>query len=627
MDSGQGALDCRRGGEIEKRRVPNVEYRIKAQTSYRARGQQDQFRNPIHIRHLALDIRRSSPHTSRMSWTARNFLFLIIACLGAVVAAGLDWGLPTRDSDRFLFASRRTWSGEELATYGQDRGDATRGADVDRDPLHREGRPIVINPDDASRAEIIRRYRLYSNQPDEMITFMSLQQMKPGEGDFDPRLYQYGGLWIYPVGALLKAASILGWIDLRPDVAFYYDHPEQFGRFYVVARAYTLGWYLALLATCAMIARKFADEDIVAAGAAAIVGVCPAVFALAHEAKPHLPGATLMAIGCLLAMRYVEHGRRRDAIVAGIACGLAAGMVLSAAVIGVVLPVMALLRRDRWGTRLVAVLLGAASYVLAYAATNPYVPINLIRDASAVASNFSNTSVMYRGGPVADSLGSGAKRLLEAASIPAIAIFVASIVAVLSRRRRLGAMGVLLVVPASIALLQFFALAAGKPGEYGRFALFPVVAIAIGCAWIIGLIPHRGLRLSTMIVAPALIGVLATLPYVTAFNLDARRQGTRELAAVEIDTLAAPGRTLSVRAEPAPYAVPPIDWWQWRAVLDPTGETTGDPATADVAVRAVDSLADLPPPPAGYRRLYIDAGQRPSPITWANKPFEILVRE
>ena len=62
----------------------------------------------------------------------------------------------------------------------------------------------MLNETDSQRAEIVRRYRLYSYQPDEMITFNALRQMKPGAGQLDPKLYQYGGLWVYPVGAMLK---------------------------------------------------------------------------------------------------------------------------------------------------------------------------------------------------------------------------------------------------------------------------------------------------------------------------------------------------------------------------------------------------------------------------------------
>jgi uncharacterized membrane protein len=56
--------------------------------------------------------------------------------------------------------------------------------------------------------------------------------MHPGRGDFDPRMYKYGGAWVYPVGGMLRAAAAIGYINpLVNDLAFYLDHPEVFGRF------------------------------------------------------------------------------------------------------------------------------------------------------------------------------------------------------------------------------------------------------------------------------------------------------------------------------------------------------------------------------------------------------------
>ena len=72
--------------------------------------------------------------------------------------------------------------------------------------------PVVLNEDDAQIAEVYARYLLYSNQPDEMITFRALAEMDPARGNLDPKLYQYGGRFIYPLGALLHAASLIGWV-------------------------------------------------------------------------------------------------------------------------------------------------------------------------------------------------------------------------------------------------------------------------------------------------------------------------------------------------------------------------------------------------------------------------------
>src|SRR5438067_9465079 len=148
---------------------------------------------------------RSPRYTSgSMARRKRWLVVAAIAVFAAIVfCAGINWGLPSRASDRFLFGSRTPWTGEQIiALAGAWDESADRGADIAMHPLAGRDRPIVLNETDGQRAEIVRRFRLYSCQPDEMITFRALSRMKPSRGDLDPRFYQYGGLWVYPVGAL-----------------------------------------------------------------------------------------------------------------------------------------------------------------------------------------------------------------------------------------------------------------------------------------------------------------------------------------------------------------------------------------------------------------------------------------
>src|SRR5687767_608078 len=138
-----------------------------------------------------------------MSPVARQRLTLA-GCLlfgGVVFLTGITWGLPSRAADPYLFGDHTPWTGQQILElaggWGDDSG--TRlGADVDLNPVAGRERVVVLNGTDAQRAEIVRRYRLFSYQPDEMLTLRALSRMKPGRGDLDPRLYQYGGLWIYP---------------------------------------------------------------------------------------------------------------------------------------------------------------------------------------------------------------------------------------------------------------------------------------------------------------------------------------------------------------------------------------------------------------------------------------------
>jgi dolichyl-phosphate-mannose--protein O-mannosyl transferase len=73
-----------------------------------------------------------------------------------------------------------------------------------------------------------------------MLTFRALMRMKPWPPDFDPRLYQYGGGYIYLVGAALSVAGVTGIIPLKAEAGFYLEHPDTFARVYVVARCISL---------------------------------------------------------------------------------------------------------------------------------------------------------------------------------------------------------------------------------------------------------------------------------------------------------------------------------------------------------------------------------------------------
>ncbi|MDB5305504.1 MAG: hypothetical protein JWM97_3053, partial [Phycisphaerales bacterium] len=266
---------------------------------------------------------------------------ILIVLAAIVFFTGINWGLPTRAADAFLFGGRQPWSGQQIVALAggwEEHGDLA--ADAARNPLAGREQVLVLNDTDVKRAEIVRRYRLFSYQPDEMITLRALAGMKPGQGKLDPKLDQYGGLWVYPVGAMLQAAGRLGLVDVRPDVAWYLDHPEAFGRFYVVARFYSALWGLVgVIAVYGIVARIVGGWIFPAAGVLCFIFM-PVVVNAAHEAKPHLAGAVLMLLAAWAAARYVEVGTRRMWVVAGALCGAAVGMVLTSVPVMLVLPGM-----------------------------------------------------------------------------------------------------------------------------------------------------------------------------------------------------------------------------------------------------------------------------------------------
>ncbi|MBI4719130.1 MAG: glycosyltransferase family 39 protein [Planctomycetes bacterium] len=608
-------------------------------------------------------------------------LLLLFAVLST---AGIRWGLPSRKIDAGLFGAEPPWPGEKiyrLANAG-DKFTGDRGADVDVDPRsRREAATVPLTATDGDIARIYLRYRLYTYQPDEMITMMALARMRPGQWDFDPRLYQYGGLFLYPVAALIRLCGAMGLIDVRSDVVFYLDHPEEFAKFYVVARAYSAAWGAVGLLLVFAITRRLGGQ---AAGllAATLFAFLPVVVCMAHEGKPHLPGATLMLAAVWFAMRLEDarasalspdrnqHGAERSRPAPRAwwlmcsCCGAAVAMVLSSWPIMVLIPLIAWPRRSRQANEpaspraarlapgairpwLVRTAGGSAVAAAVYVAANPYVVINIFANREVLRSNFGNSLAMYEVARVAEGLMRVLSLTVEGATLPVALLGAAALFAAALRKQR----GTLpLIVPAVAFFLQFVLIGAGKPAEYGRFGVFTNAALAIGCACVLApsrpAVPRRW-RSALVVLTLLWVAACGNL-YLTNFRTDAtdaasrlraRRAGPLDGRVTDNDAWTSLPLTVAVPAEPAPYSCPPLPFNSVDVRLTPNAPprdaVSAETGRVQVLLRAVDAT-DVGPRPTDPGST---AGERPSPlfarlervsrrwfqtpISWANKPVEV----
>jgi hypothetical protein len=342
-----------------------------------------------------------------------------------------------------------------------------------------------------------------------------------------------------------------------------------------------------------------------------------------------------MLLAVIAACRYIETGARRYMIGTGLLCGAAFGTVLSAALIFILIPVMILLRRDTWKRRIYVITIAAALGVLIYFATNPYVAINLFRNRAVLHSNLTNSTDMYRFGALSQSvptalrlIGEGATPGLALAGALGLAVSLASSRSLFQHDTPLGgrpALLVLLAAPSLLILLQFISLAAYKPAEYARFALFPdIVLVVIAITFIAQRIRSR--RVSTAIIVTLLATTfISGLRYLSTFIRDEDPQNSRLAAANLIKSISGGDpASVAVWAEPAPYAVPPVNLFRTRLVLlPPDFIPPPNHPPAELLIRAEDFVPAQPEPwAAGYKRFSTQHG-RPARISWADKPFVI----
>lgn len=570
--------------------------------------------------------------------TSRRSIVSPLVIIGVALAAflpGIDWGLPTRAADRELFGDRVPWTGQEvldrLESGAQSSAainatsDSVRGADVDATPILDRSRPVELNDTDQKRAQIVQRYRLMSRQPDEFIQFKALAEMnqRAGLAKFDPRLYQYGGLWIYPVGALIRTAMAVGYIESPPvgvsARAFYLDHPEVFGRFYIIARLYSTMWGVLAALAVAWIARRWTASTIFAILAALLFILLPVTRTAAHEAKPHLAGAALCLWAVVAAMCFVDHGKRRYALFAGALCGAAMAMVISMILSLAVLPMMGFLRfrrsiessparhPRRGRAEVAAISIACLAAFVVYALTNPFLIYNAIFHRDILQSNLGNSTAMYGVGGLADAVMSAIRIASKGMTPAGLVLFAVSLVALAiarctirrgtraavsneakqsiesDHRRRFTAVW-LLAAPAICVFIQFVLLAAGKPAEYARFGLVLFAAGSVAIAAAASLIRTR---FGSIPAAMVVLAIVATGGMVEAFrpNETGKETVSGHLASIRHQLVSSdPPRDalhIGLAFEPAPWSVVPLDLFRDRLILIPKKKEPSD-VTCDV---------------------------------------------
>lgn len=582
------------------------------------------------------------------------------------------WGLPSRANDDLLFGGDAAWTAER---FGAAR-DALRaieerrgGADTDLDPLGRRDELLNLTPDDDARAAILLRFRLYTRQPDEMITIRALARMKPRELDLDPRLYQYAGGYVYLFGASVGAAALTGFVQLTRDLGVYLTQPEQIARIYLVGRFLSLAFGAGALVAVARLAERGAGRT---AGWLALVyaGLSPVFICGALEAKPHLPSVCLTLWATLAALRFVPawearvaDSARGTAVRLGLLGGGSAALVLTGAAAALLWPALMLARgrrrgesdggaaelpgessdaarsaRERESVSYLArkkraprsrVLLGAGVVgLVTFCVLNPYLLYNVLFNRESLASNLSNSTAMYRIGRVSEGAATVLDLLVEGVGWGALLLGVAVGAACAVGRWRETCV---VMAPALGMVVLCALIGAGKPGEFARFLLLPALVLCVGAAVGVTWLAQR--RSWVGLVAAALVVLsMSTFRYVRAFAADARGvDESRRRAAEFLRAEMQPGDGIALLDEPAPYATPPVDLTRTVLMLLPRETGAGVPPSAlpRWLVHVADSgrLERLGWWSAQYERVAVfpgaDGGVR---IGWANKAVQVLRR-
>jgi hypothetical protein len=310
--------------------------------------------------------------------------FPFVFLLGAVVGLwGLGWGLPSPARFRAFPMAMTPEVAAEFSDAWTKLYARIKQAHVE---LKGEPETYVHGVEEVAPGwtfpppNLLNSFRallLQSTNPDEKKTFIILAQMHPRKLELKPLYAQYGGAFVYSLGAFLELGSILRAVTVVSDMGHYLQHPEDMGRMYRWGRLYMILFSLATLWVIYDMGRRLGDEE---TGLWAAVFFClsPIVVLNSHLIKPHPIGA----FWCLAALRFtllaLEKGQRRDYLLAGVCFGIGAGASSPFAAFSW-LPLLAWLERRRqkkaglrefWSVVASGAIAGAMFFV-----TNPYLMI------------------------------------------------------------------------------------------------------------------------------------------------------------------------------------------------------------------------------------------------------------
>ena len=490
---------------------------------------------------------------------------LVAATFAALVLWGLAWGIPSRRRARLegqpgaLKDLPPELVSESWRHFGS-RGRRTEQAA----PFPRH----LFNP--------VRSYH-----PDEYQVFKSLGHMDPTRLNFNPGNYIYPSLHTYLVGATLGVCWAGGLVKIERDIQYYFEHPGQMGRLYVVGRVLTL---LAALATLAMVARtggrgvagsqgRWSVGPWVGVVAAAVLAAMPALCVHSH----HLTRDTCAALAAVLLFaacrRAADTGEAKWLDVAGGAAGLCAAFQYFAVVAWAMVPVAAWLhwRRTRSAWRGVAGRVAVSLLVMAavFCLASPYHVLNLgqfVADFRSETSHVGAGGLLGRLSPL--RIVPHLFRMMPAMLTWPLTVAVCLAIAVaLARRER-----------DDVLLLAWLVLWAGVVGfdgrSYSRYYVPLLPCLALLCARAFGwgaAALGRVVRLRALHAALCVAALAALLAYPAAVSAAwARlysRVNVRTLAGETIATEVPAGSRIGVTKWPWQFEMPPLDPQRYRLLV------------------------------------------------------------
>ncbi|MFH1540800.1 MAG: glycosyltransferase family 39 protein [Elusimicrobiota bacterium] len=225
---------------------------------------------------------------------------------------GINWGLPSKERTDLVFPeqfhtesfySLMKQTREEIYKFSEGSPiGRLKNSSLSLTPILQsmgvqENGNLFFNGDEKILANFIRPYLLRSNHTDEQMTIASLSGMYPKSFDFNPRIFPYGGVYIYGMGVWLGLSHVFDFIKISHDLNFYFQYSEEMAKIFVAGRLLNIFFSTFTMIIIFTIAKKIYSIR-TAILSILFFAISPAMIFQTHIMKPYTM-ATTFAMLCV----------------------------------------------------------------------------------------------------------------------------------------------------------------------------------------------------------------------------------------------------------------------------------------------------------------------------------------
>lgn len=269
--------------------------------------------------------------------------FAIFLCL-----TGIKWGLPDRDIKKFSMDFK----------------------DIPQQYVKNAWLISRQQQDQKLPRSIFNSIRSF--HPDEQNILKSIAGMSPEKLDFNPHFFEYPSAQIYLVAVNLKILSLFNLVTLKPDIDYYFEHPEEMAKIYFSGRILTIIMSIVGLIFFISVATWLCGKN-GSLFAVACLGLSPLYIINSHYMTVDIPMVFWIIVTIFFASMFVKKKKKYFLFLASFSAGIACGTKYPGGFVIFILPfVYKEVFQDSWKKIFFNTLLFFLVFLISFFITTPY---------------------------------------------------------------------------------------------------------------------------------------------------------------------------------------------------------------------------------------------------------------